>query len=70
MRPGAGAMAAVDRPGWRRLQAGADAFEAFMAWPAGPPVGAVLLVHPWWGANAFITRLAERLMIRSQCEVP
>jgi carboxymethylenebutenolidase len=32
-----------------------------MAWPAGPPVGAVLLVHPWWGANAFITRLAERL---------
>jgi carboxymethylenebutenolidase len=54
-------MTLVDRPGWRRLRVGADELEAYLAWPEGPPVGAVLLVHPWWGANAFITRLADRL---------
>lgn len=48
---------AADRPGWQRV----GDFEAYLAQPAGPPAGAVLLVHPWWGANAFITRLADRL---------
>lgn len=48
---------AADRPGWQRV----EDFETYLARPAGPPAGAVLLVHPWWGANAFITRLADRL---------
>ena len=47
----------ADRSGWSRV----EDFETFIARPAGPPAGAVLLVHPWWGANAFITGLAERL---------
>jgi carboxymethylenebutenolidase len=45
------------RTGWHRV----GDFETYLAQPAGPLVGAVLLVHPWWGANGFITRLAERL---------
>jgi carboxymethylenebutenolidase len=48
------------RPGWREIEFGTP-FSAYMAFPREPAIGAVLLVHPWWGANPFMTRLADRL---------
>lgn len=45
----------------RELRVGNRATTLHLALPSAPPLGGVLVLHPWWGLNDDVRRFADRL---------